>query len=144
MKGNQHGISALVCQTSISGEITDGVVKCRLFPQEEAKTNRKQKNPKRTSGTTGCDASGSETRGGGQSGYGGASTVYNRADHKFTSPISVFIGSHVAKTYICFHSLLDLKSKLFWRHIGANTFKDLEIVQLFLACVNGGIVSVRD
>ena len=52
---------ALVAQTSICGEITGGVSKCRLFSQEEVKTNRKQKNPKRTSGT-GCDAF-SETQG---------------------------------------------------------------------------------
>ena len=59
---------ALVAQTSICGEMAGGVSKCRLFSQEEVKTNRKQKNPKRTSGT-GCAAS-SETQG--QSGYDGA------------------------------------------------------------------------
>ena len=59
---------ALVAQTSICGEIAGDVSKCRLFSQEEVKTNRKQKNPKRASGT-GCAAS-SETQG--QSGYDGA------------------------------------------------------------------------
>ena len=59
---------ALVAQTSIFGEIAGGVSKYRLFSQEEVKTNRKQKNPRRTSGT-GCAAS-SETQG--QSGYDGA------------------------------------------------------------------------
>ena len=44
---------ALVAQTSICGEIAGDVSKCRLFSQEEVKTNRRQKNPKRTSGT-GC------------------------------------------------------------------------------------------
>ena len=32
----QYGISALISQTSFRGEISDGVAKCRLFPQATA------------------------------------------------------------------------------------------------------------
>ena len=96
VKGNQHGIScARLSDVDLRGNQRWRSEMLAVF-SGRSENESEAKNPKRTSGT-GCDAS-SETQG--QSGYDGAFQPLISLLRLF-----VFIGSHVAKTYICFYSL---------------------------------------